>query len=114
MGGLAGGWMTSQAGCQWMTGANRRARLDARRTLPAAMMGGATGTDPGTVMGTLFANAPGPRVSPAQARRARQPGPGRGQHRPGRPHHHLHHHEREPGRALPARRCPPSRSASPG
>src|SRR6516162_596612 len=39
-------------------------------TLPAAMMstgmmGGST--DPGKVMGTLFANAPGPRVSAAQA-----------------------------------------------
>jgi rusticyanin len=30
-------------------------------------MGTSTGTDPGTVMGTLFADAPGPRVSPATA-----------------------------------------------
>jgi rusticyanin len=30
---------------------------------------GAAGTDPGTIMGTLFADAPGPRVSPAQAQR---------------------------------------------
>jgi rusticyanin len=38
-------------------------------TLPTSMMGGSAGTDPGTIMGTLFANAPGPRVSAADARR---------------------------------------------
>jgi rusticyanin len=39
----------------WMTGS----------ALPGYMMG--TSRDPGKVMGTLFANAPGTRVSPAQA-----------------------------------------------
>src|SRR5205823_404445 len=34
-------------------------------TLPGTMMG--TSTDPGKVMGSLWANAPGPRVSAAQA-----------------------------------------------
>ncbi len=34
-----------------------------------SMMGGSDGSDPGTVMGSLFANAPGPRVSAAEARR---------------------------------------------
>ena len=33
-------------------------------TLPGAMMG--TSTDPGTIMGRLFADAPGPRISAAQ------------------------------------------------
>jgi rusticyanin len=36
-------------------------------TLPSYMMG--TSTDPGKVMGKLFANAPGPRVNPAEATR---------------------------------------------
>ena len=38
-------------------------------TLPASMMGGSAGADPGAAMGALFANAPGPRVSAAQAQR---------------------------------------------
>jgi rusticyanin len=49
----------SAASPGWMTGA-----------MPSAMMGGAmmgAGADPGKVMGALFANAPGPRVSAAQA-----------------------------------------------
>jgi rusticyanin len=65
------GWMMSPAGYQWMTG-NGTASPGwmAGGTLPAAMMstgmmGG--GTDPGKVMGALFAPAPGPRVSAAQA-----------------------------------------------
>ena len=62
-------WMTSQAGYQWMTGATGAPGWMRGATLPASMMGGSAGTDPGTVMGTLFANAPGPRVSAAQAQR---------------------------------------------
>lgn len=41
--------------------------------LPSPMMG--TGTDPGTAMGHLFANAPGPRVSPVQASAMGRRGP---------------------------------------
>jgi rusticyanin len=65
------GWMMSRAGYQWMTGGGTASPAwMAGGTLPAAMMstgmmGGST--DPGKVMGTLFAGAPGPRVSAAQA-----------------------------------------------
>lgn len=74
MGGTSYGsyrWMMSQAGYQWMTGSGTASPgWMAGGTLPAAMMNtgmmstGMTGgsTDPGKVMGTLFANAPGPRV----------------------------------------------------
>ena len=69
MGGPTDGWMMSQAGYQWMTGAASTPGWMRGGTLPASMMGGSAGTDPGTVMGTLFASAPGPRVSAAQAQR---------------------------------------------
>jgi rusticyanin len=64
------GWMLSQAGYQWMTGTGTAMPGWMTGALPAAMMstgmmGGST--DPGKVMGTLFAGAPGPRVSAAQA-----------------------------------------------
>ena len=65
MGGSPYGWMTSQAGYQWMTGGTGTPGWMRGGTLPSSMMG--TSTDPGTVMGRLFAGAPGPRVSPAQA-----------------------------------------------
>jgi rusticyanin len=64
------GWMMSQAGYQWMTGNGSASPGWTTGTLPAAMMGTAMmggSTDPGKVMGTLFASAPGPRVSAAQA-----------------------------------------------
>jgi rusticyanin len=67
MGGSSYGWMMSQAGYQWMTGGTGAPGWMRGQDLPAPMMRGAAGTDPGTVMGTLFAGAPGPRVSPAQA-----------------------------------------------
>lgn len=66
-GGSPSGWMTSQAGYQWMTGGTAAPGWMHGGTLPGSMMGTAAGTDPGTVMGTLFADAPGPRVSPAAA-----------------------------------------------
>ena len=53
-------WMTGGVSSPgWMTG-----------TLPSAMMGAGmmgtgSGTDPGKIMGSLWANAPGPRVSAA-------------------------------------------------
>jgi rusticyanin len=64
------GWMMSQAGYRWMTGAGAPWPGWMTSSLPAGMMGTAMmggGTDPGKVMGTLFANAPGPRVTAAQA-----------------------------------------------
>jgi rusticyanin len=65
------GWMMSQAGYRWMTGDGTASPgWMAGGALPAAMMGSGmmgAGTDPGKVMGTLFAGAPGPRVSAAQA-----------------------------------------------
>jgi len=59
------GWMMSQAGYQWMTGGTGTPGWMTGGTLPAAMMG--TSTDMGKIMGSLFAAAPGPRISAAQA-----------------------------------------------
>lgn len=73
MGGSSGsyGWMMSQAGYKWMTGAGTAIPgWMASGSLPSAMMASGMmggGTDPGKVMGTLFAGAPGTRVSAAQA-----------------------------------------------
>ena len=66
-GGTGPGWMMSQAGYRWMTGGTGAPGWMRGGALPGAMMG--SGGDPGTVMGRLFADAPGPRVSPAQAQR---------------------------------------------
>ncbi len=63
------GWMMSQAGYRWMTGGGASPGW-MTGGMPAAMMGGGmmgAGTDPGQIMGRLWANAPGPRVSAAQA-----------------------------------------------
>ena len=75
MGGGARGWMMSPAGYRWMTGANGVPGWMRGGHFPAFMMGSGmmgTGTsaDPGKFMGRLWANAPGPRVTPAQAARA--------------------------------------------
>ncbi len=59
----AAGRMT-QAASAWITGGTSAPGW-MRGGRSSSMMG--TGTDPGTAMGTLFANAPGPRVSTAQA-----------------------------------------------
>jgi rusticyanin len=67
MGGSAYGWMMNAAGYQWMTGGTGAPGWMRGGTLPASMMGNGAGTDPGKIMGSLWANAPGPRVSPAQA-----------------------------------------------
>ncbi len=66
------GWMMSQAGYRWMTGDGTTTSPGwmTSGSLPSAMVGNgmmASGTDPGKVMGALFAGAPGPRVSAAQA-----------------------------------------------
>ena len=63
-GGSSYGWMMSEAGYRWMTGGAASPGWMMGGSLPG-MMGG--GTDPGKVMGSLWANAPGPRVSAAQA-----------------------------------------------
>jgi rusticyanin len=58
-------WMMGPAGYRWMFGGASAPAWMRGQHLPAAMMG--TGADPGQVMGKLWANAPGPRVSPGQA-----------------------------------------------
>ncbi len=69
-GGMMGGasrWMMGEAGYRWMTGAGGAPGWMRGGRLPGYMMG--TSTDPGTIMGRLWADAPGPRISPAQAAR---------------------------------------------
>jgi rusticyanin len=66
-GGSAGGWMMSQTGYQWMTGGVSAPGWMTGGTLPGPMMSAGAGTDPGKIMGRLWADAPGPRVSAAQA-----------------------------------------------
>jgi rusticyanin len=66
MGGSGGyGWMMGAAGYRWMFGGTSAPAWMRGEQLPAAMMG--TGADPGQVMGRLWANTPGPRVSSARA-----------------------------------------------
>jgi rusticyanin len=65
MGGQSSGWMMGQSGYAWMMGGADAPGWMTGGSLPSSMMG--EGGDPGTIMGSLFANAPGPRVSAAQA-----------------------------------------------
>jgi rusticyanin len=65
MGGQSYSWMMGQSGYAWMMGGADAPGWMTGGSLPESMMG--EGGDPGTVMGSLFANAPGPRVSAAQA-----------------------------------------------
>ena len=65
MGGSGSGWMMGQSGYSWMMGGTTAPGWMSGGTLPGFMMG--TGTDPGKVMGALFADAPGPRVNPTEA-----------------------------------------------
>jgi hypothetical protein len=65
MGGGSYGWMMGATGYQWMMGGTGAPAWMRGQALPGFMMG--TSSDPGKVMGSLFANAPGPRVSAAQA-----------------------------------------------
>jgi rusticyanin len=67
MGGSSYGWMMSETGYRWVMGGPDAPAWMRGSALPGVMMG--TGSDPGQVMGALFANAPGTRVSPAQAAR---------------------------------------------
>jgi rusticyanin len=66
MGG-AGAGMMGTSGYRWMMGATAAPGWMHGGSLPGFMMGAST--DPGKVMGRLFASAPGPRVSPADAAR---------------------------------------------
>ena len=61
------GWMMGPSGYSWMMGGANAPSWMRGQDLPGFMMG--AGGDPGTVMGRLFADAPGPRVSPAAAAR---------------------------------------------
>jgi rusticyanin len=69
------GWMMSGAGYRWMTGSGTASPGWMTGALPQALMGTemmgtgmmSAGTDPGKIMGSLWANAPGSRVSTAQA-----------------------------------------------
>lgn len=55
----------TQAATQWVTGGSSAPGWMRGGDVPTSMTG--TGSGPGTAMGALFANAPGPRVSAAQA-----------------------------------------------
>jgi hypothetical protein len=67
MGGGSYRWMMGQSGYAWMMGGANAPEWMRGQDLPGFMMGGES--DPGKVMGRLFADAPGPRVSPAEAAR---------------------------------------------
>jgi plastocyanin len=59
------GWMMGATGYQWMMGGTAAPAWMRGQALPGFMMGNSS--DPGQVMGSLFADAPGPRVSAARA-----------------------------------------------
>jgi len=67
--------MMSPAGYRWMTGITdvpgwMRGGHFPAYMMGSGMMGTGTSADPGKFMGRLWAGAPGPRVTPAQAARA--------------------------------------------
>jgi FtsP/CotA-like multicopper oxidase with cupredoxin domain len=61
------GSMMGGTGYRWMMGGPDAPGWMQGQALPGFMMG--TSHDPGQIMGTLFANAPGPQVTPAEAAR---------------------------------------------
>jgi len=65
MGGSPNSWMIGPRGYRWMMGGTSAPGWMRGGSLPTSMMGAAT--DPGKIMGQLWATAPGPRVSAAQA-----------------------------------------------
>jgi rusticyanin len=65
MGGGSYAWMMGASGYQWMMGGTAAPPWMRGQALPGFMMG--SSSDPGQVMGSLFANSPGPRVSAARA-----------------------------------------------
>jgi hypothetical protein len=60
-------WMMGDSGYDWVMGGQDAPAWMSGSALPGYMMG--TSSDPGQVMGALFADAPGARVSPGQADR---------------------------------------------
>jgi rusticyanin len=75
MGGSSTTWMMGRGGYRWMMGGASAPGWMRGGRLPSSMMG--TTTDPGKIMGKLWANAPGPRVSATQAAQlGRQAAPG--------------------------------------
>ena len=67
MGGSPYSWMMGPRGYRWMMGGTSAPGWMRGGRLPGPMMG--TTTDPGKVMGRLWANAPGLRVSASEAAR---------------------------------------------
>lgn len=67
MGGGGYSWMGGRRGYAWMMGGAGAPGWQRGQDLPGFMMGSAG--DPGTAMGSAFANAPGPRVSMSDATR---------------------------------------------
>lgn len=63
------GWLTSRAGYRWMTGGTIAPGWMSGGAMSSARTGTMSGTDPGSVVGGLFAGAPGPRISLARAQR---------------------------------------------
>ena len=95
--------MMGSAGYRWMMGgAGSAPAWMSGSALPGFMMG--TARDPGQVMGALFADAPGPRVTPADATRLGSQVPAGATRQPGPASDHLHRHQRpahrpgQPGR----------------
>jgi rusticyanin len=66
MGGSSYGWMMGGSGYQWMMGGLAAPAWMRGHAVPGFMMGS---RDPGRIMGSLWAGAPGPRVSAAEAAR---------------------------------------------
>src|ERR1022692_1645401 len=68
MGGTSSrGWMMGGTGYRWMMGGSAAPAWMRGSALPGFMMGNSR--DPGKIMGALFANAPGARVSASEAAR---------------------------------------------
>jgi hypothetical protein len=64
------GWMMGETGYRWMMGGTAAPAWMRGSAVPAFMTGMmGTSHDPGKIMGRLWANAPGARVTPAQAAR---------------------------------------------
>jgi hypothetical protein len=94
MGGSPGSWMMGPTGYRWMLGGASAPGWMRGGSLPGSMIG--TSTDPGKIMGSLWADAPGPRVSPQQASQFGSQVPARGHYQPGGEHHHLHCQQHPP------------------
>jgi rusticyanin len=65
MGGSGYGWLMGRSGYAWMMGGRAAPGWMMGDSLPGFMMG--SSSDPGQVMGQMFADAPGPRISASEA-----------------------------------------------